>query len=143
MPSPARTISTSTEPQPGDVIRYFYLWRHEHNRGEEDGSKLRPCMVVATFRYQGRLRVLTVPLTTRDYSPVHSIELPPRFLKAFGLDDRSRLVWNDVNEFTWVGPDVRAGPDGNRILAAVPATIVERVKAKIVEHRVPVTRRTE
>jgi hypothetical protein len=100
-------------------------------------------MVVATFRFQGRLRVLTVPLTTRDYSPEHSIELPPRFLKDFGLDDRSRLVWNDVNEFTWVGPDVRAAPDGNRIIAAVPATIVERVKAKIVEHRVPVTRRTE
>ena len=50
-----------------------------------------------------------VPLTTRDYSPAASIPLPPRFIEAFGLDDRSRIVWDDVNDFAWVGPDVRAG----------------------------------
>lgn len=100
-------------------------------------------MVVATYRYQGRLRVLTVPLTTRDYSPAHSIELPTRFFKPFAFDDRSCLVWNDVNEFFWIGPDVRAGPDRNRIVAAVPATIVERVAAKLVQYRIPVTKRNE
>ena len=65
-PGPSRTISTSIEPQAGDLIWYFYLWRHEHNRGDEDGSKLRPCMVVGSYRSAGRLRVLMVPLTTRD-----------------------------------------------------------------------------
>ena len=100
-------------------------------------------MVVATYRYRRRLRVLTVPLTTRDYSPLTSIPLPGRFLQAFGLDDRSRLVWNDINEFTWVGPDVRAGPDGNRIIAAVPATIVRQVANNIVKHKIQPTRRSE
>ena len=126
-PGPSRTISTSIEPQAGDLIWYFYLWRHEHNRGDEDGSKLRPCMVVGSYRSAGRLRVLMVPLTTRDYSPAASIPLPPRFIEAFGLDDRSRIVWDDVNDFAWVGPDVRAGNDGSTIIAEVPSRIVQRL----------------
>lgn len=93
-------------------------------------------MVVGSYRSAGRLRVLMVPLTTRDYSPAASIPLPPRFIEAFGLDDRSRIVWDDVNDFAWVGPDVRAGNDGSTIIAEVPSRIVQRVAALIVEHRI-------
>ena len=100
-------------------------------------------MVVATYRRQHRLSVLDVPMTTRDYSPAFSVELPQRFLQAFGLDDRSRIVWNDINEFTWIGPDVRAGPEGERIVAEVPAAIVRRVASSIVQAKLQPTIRTE
>lgn len=33
-------------PEPGLVVSYAYLWRHEHNRGLEEGLKVRPCAVV-------------------------------------------------------------------------------------------------
>ncbi len=32
----------------GDVIRYDYLWREEHDAGRRDGAKDRPCTVVLT-----------------------------------------------------------------------------------------------
>ena len=49
----------------------------------------------------GQLRVITAPLTTRDSAPAHLVTIPPRVITHLGLDDRSRIVWNDLNEFTW------------------------------------------
>lgn len=132
-----------TEPQAGEIINYLYLWRHEYERGQEDGRKVRPCMVVATYRNEGRLRVITVPLTTRDYSPDFSIKLPPRLIDHLRLDIRSRVVWNDINEFTWIGPDVRSGTDGNCVIGAMPEKIYRQVAANIVAHRAKITHRTE
>ncbi len=135
--------SSWTEPRPGEVINYLYLWRHEHDRGEEEGRKIRPCMVVGTYLKHGRLRVITVPLTTRDYSPEHSVELPQRVIEHLRLDTRSRIVWNDVNEFTWIGPDVRSGHDGSPVIGAMPEKIYRQVAANILAARVKITHRTE
>jgi hypothetical protein len=33
-------------PEPGLVLSYAYLWRHEDNRGLEEGLKARPCAVL-------------------------------------------------------------------------------------------------
>lgn len=33
-------------PQPGLVICYSFLWSHEHRRGQEEGRKDRPCVIV-------------------------------------------------------------------------------------------------
>lgn len=137
------TTGSWTEPRPGEIIRYLYLWRHEHARGEDEGRKIRPCLVVATYRQGSRLRVLTVPITTRDYSPQHSIELPQALVAELGMDDRSRVVWNDVNEFTWVGPDVRAGGNGSIVMGAMPERIFRQVADNIVRAKVSVTRRSE
>jgi len=35
-------------PQPGQVIRYAYLWWNEARIGREDGTKDRPCGIVLT-----------------------------------------------------------------------------------------------
>jgi hypothetical protein len=35
-------------PQPGQVIRYAYLWWNEARAGREDGAKDRPCGIVLT-----------------------------------------------------------------------------------------------
>ena len=144
-PAPKRSSSTIswTKPQPTDVIRYVYLWRAEHERGLEDGRKTRPCLVVSTFEQGGGLRVITAPITTRNYSPSHSIEIPLRVANHLGLDDRSRIVWNDLNVFTWVGPDVRTGPDGNPFVGTLPERLWRQVIDNVVRARVLPTPRPE
>src|SRR3546814_18416540 len=65
-PKPSPLTSSWTEPLPTDVIQYVYLWRAEKERGLEDGRKIRPCLVLSTFRARGQLRVITAPITTRN-----------------------------------------------------------------------------
>lgn len=33
-------------PEPGLVIPYAYLWRHEHGKGQEKGREVRPSVIV-------------------------------------------------------------------------------------------------
>jgi mRNA-degrading endonuclease toxin of MazEF toxin-antitoxin module len=98
------------DPQPGLVIRYAYLWRSEAARGREEGAKDRPCAVVLTTRRDGdRLIVVIAPVThTRPDESRAAIELPAAVKKRLRLDDeRSWIVTNEVNVFTWPGPDLR------------------------------------
>src|SRR3546814_11451628 len=99
-PKPSPLTSSWTEPLPTDVIQYVYLWRAEKERGLEDGRKIRPCLVLSTFRARGQLRVITAPITTRNYDPCLSIAIPPRVTEHRGLDDRSRIGWTELQEFT-------------------------------------------
>jgi len=41
-------MRSDSRPLPGfgDVLRYAYFWSHEHDRGQEEGAKDRPCAVV-------------------------------------------------------------------------------------------------
>lgn len=53
-------------PEPGLVLSYAYLWRHEHNRGLEEGVKARPCAVVLAAQTQDGKVIMTVaPITHR------------------------------------------------------------------------------
>ncbi|QXQ07581.1 type II toxin-antitoxin system PemK/MazF family toxin [Sphingosinicellaceae bacterium] len=120
-----------TTPQPADVIHYRYLWRHEAERGEEDGRKDRPCLVLSADQRSGGLTVITVAITTRKYDPAHSVEIPPRVIRHLGLDDRSRIVWTDLNRFTWVGPDVGLLRGGTPYYGQVPGLLWDRVRVLV------------
>lgn len=135
--------SSWIKPQPGQIIRYVYLWRWEHEGGREDGRKVRPCLVVATYERRGFLRVITAPFTTRDYTPQNSIGIPAPVIQHLSLDDRARIIWNDLNEFTWVGPDVRAGTNGAPLIGYLPERLWRQVINKIVENKVLPTPRSE
>ena len=137
------SIAFWARPHPAEIIRYVYLWRSEHERGLDDGRKTRPCLVLATYERAGQLRVITAPLTTRDSAPAHSVTIPPRVITHLGLDDRSRIVWNDLNEFTWVGPDVRSGADGGPLVGTLPEALWRQVVDKVVESRIRPTPRSE
>ena len=51
-------------PEPGLVIRYAYLWRHEAAGGRDEGSKERPAVVILAVRdADGETRVYVVPIT--------------------------------------------------------------------------------
>jgi len=105
---------TLPEPVPGLVIRYAYLWYSEYEEGREEGTKDRPCAIVAAIRLNenGETRVLVLPIT---HSPPEraqlAVEIPQRVKERLGLDaDRSWAVLSEWNEFTWPGPDLRPVP---------------------------------
>jgi uncharacterized protein YifN (PemK superfamily) len=98
------------DPQPGLVIRYAYLWRSEAARGQEEGVKDRPCAVVLTAKREGdKTLVVVAPIThSAPQDSKAALEIPPSVKTRLGLDQaRSWIMTNDVNIFTWPGPDLR------------------------------------
>ena len=55
-------------PQPGQVIRYAYLWWDEARTGRKEGTRDRPCSIVLT-------RIITVGRTLTYVLPI--MHTPP------------------------------------------------------------------
>ena len=97
-------------PEPGLVVGYAYLWRSEFDRGLEEGTKDRPCVLVLTTKdEEGELFVTVVPVThTPPERPDEAVEIPLPTKQRLGLDDaRSWIIVSEVNRFAWPGPDLR------------------------------------
>ena len=96
------------------MIPYAYLWRHEHRKGQDEGRKVRPSVVVLAVQSAegGAPRVTVAPIThTPPGKDGEAIELPATVKQALGLDDdRSWIVLDEVNQFTWPGYDIRPMP---------------------------------
>jgi hypothetical protein len=128
------------EPRPGLVIRYAYLWRNEAERGREEGSKDRPCVVVLSVRDREGDRVVTVaPITHSPPRPDSgAVAIPPATKQRLGLDDLPAwIVTDDLNEFVWPGPDIRPiprKPPGTYAYGLIPAGLYNAVRQRIIEH---------
>jgi hypothetical protein len=96
-------------PEPGLVISYAYLWRHEHRRGREEGVKARPCAVVLATSGEGDIVVTVAPITHRPSGdPATAVVLTAKVKRHLGLDSEpSWIVTDEVNRFIWPGPDLR------------------------------------
>ena len=102
------------EPEVGLVISYSYLWKEEEEQGFVEGRKDRPCAIVLTVEVPAaesnrRKQVAVAPIT---HSPLHdpnaAVEIPPRVKEHLGLDgERSWVILEEVNIFTWPGFDLR------------------------------------
>lgn len=125
-------------PAPGLVIRYSYLWANEHDRGQEEGAKDRPCAVLlATRTEEGDLRVIVLPITHQPpRDPTEAVEIPPATKRRLGLDDdRSWIVLTEGNAFAWPGPDLRfASGAGAESVAYgyLPAALFRTVRDRFV-----------
>jgi hypothetical protein len=100
-------------PTPGLVIRYGFLWSHEHRAARDEGAKDRPCAIVVAVRLVGAdLRVIVAPIThAASEDPADSIEVPARVRRALGLDaERQFLRLDEFNRFAWPGFDLRPIP---------------------------------
>lgn len=123
-------------PVPGLVIRYSYLWTHEHARGQEEGVKDRPCAIVLVVRDEdGSPRVTVLPVThTPPADPALAVELPLGTKRRLGLDDaRSWIVLSEANRFLWPGPDLRPAAAGDAASVAyglLPHALFEEVRRK-------------
>lgn len=124
------------------MIRYGYLWRQEAARGAESGRKDRPCLVLAATAVQVGLKVITAPITTKHFDPSQLVVLPPRVVQHLGLEPGCGIVCDDLNRFTWVGPDVRATGDGTPFYGQVPARVFEDVRARVIANATRPTERT-
>lgn len=102
------------EPEVGLVISYSYLWSDEAEAGHVEGRKDRPSAIVMVVKSsEGKAPVVAVvPIThTPHRNPDATVELPPAVKRHLGLDDeRSWVVVDDLNVFTWPGFDLRAVP---------------------------------
>ena len=105
---------TGTEPERGSVIRYAYLWADESARGQEEGRKDRPAMVLALSvkKADGTTEVLVLAVThTPPADPADAVAFPQDIKRRLGLDDiPSWIVTTEANAFIWPGPDVRPVP---------------------------------
>ncbi len=102
------------EPEVGLVISYSYLWKEEEERGQVEGRKDRPCAIilavdVADARADGGKQVAVAPIThTPPRDPNVAVEIPARIKEHLGLDsERSWVIVEEVNIFTWPGFDLR------------------------------------
>lgn len=125
------------EPRPGLVISYSYLWSDEADRGQVEGRKDRPCAIVVALEspQKGpRTQVVVVPITHAP--PINSgaaIEIPVRVKQHLGLDDeRSWVVLDAFNVFTWPGVDLRPikGGDGRVDFGILPPRFFDRLIEK-------------
>ena len=126
-------------PEPGLVIPYAYLWRHEHRKGQEEGRKVRPSVIVLAAQSPkgGAPRETVAPIThTPPAKDGEAIELPPRVKEALGLDDdRSWIVLDEVNQFAWPGYDIRPVPGSKDrfTYGFIPPKLYDAVIGRILE----------
>jgi hypothetical protein len=137
------------KPEPGLVIHYEYLWRHEYQRGEIEGRKLRPCaIVVAVHNGDGELEAVVAPITHLEpIAPAEGVEIPLRVKRHLGLDEkRSWIIVTDLNAFFWPGADIHHVPGaapGTFAYGFLPPILFERVRALIEAHAIKATARIE
>ncbi|HLQ91745.1 MAG TPA: type II toxin-antitoxin system PemK/MazF family toxin [Xanthobacteraceae bacterium] len=141
-------------PEAGLVIGYSYLWHSEFQRGQEEGLKDRPCVVVVASRRAGDQTIVTVVPVTHAPPPSvadAAIELHPATKARLGLDGaRSWVVVSEINRFVWPGTDLRPvsrnEPDRFAYGRLPPATfnqIAERLVACVKAKRLKSVHRTE
>jgi hypothetical protein len=101
-------------PLPGLVIRYSDLWAADAARGQEEGDKDRPAVIVLVIEGNrpGITCVLALSIThTAPSVGTEAMEIPHAVARRVGLDAaRSWVVLSEFNEFVWPGFDLRVIP---------------------------------
>jgi hypothetical protein len=125
------------EPVPGLVISYAYLWRDEALRGQEEGRKDRPCVIILSVEEtDGRIIVTVAPITHSPPAYTESaLEIPAATKQRLGLDsERSWVIAADLNRFVWPGVDLRPIRRGARTYAygQIPAVFYRQLRDRVV-----------
>jgi hypothetical protein len=101
------------DPFPGLVLHYSYLWSSQRQRGLEEGTKHRPCVIVLAALQDGGDTVVTVVPVTHALpdDAAEAVEIPPVTKRRLGLDETpSWVVVSEANRFHWPGFDLRPVP---------------------------------
>jgi len=123
-------------PEAGLVIRYEFLWSDEHEAGQEDGSKKRPCaIIIAAKTKDGGTVVIVAPITHSEPTADYGVEIPQRVRLHLGLDnERQWIILDELNEFVW--PGYHIFPIDNALPARfdygfLPPKLFEEIRDKI------------
>jgi len=128
------------------------LWAHEAARGEQDGRKHRPVVVViAQQMVDSHTELLVVPVTTQPPTRAEDgFEISTRIKAHLGFDAaRCWIIITELNRFRKPGPDIRPIERGEErtpyygfmpqpLFDAVLAAVIARAEGK----RVQVTTRS-
>lgn len=130
-------ILSASDPRPGDIWRYPYLWHRQSQAGETEGRKDRPTAIVAAVRNQnGDLIIALLPITTkRPPADCAAIEIPPIEARRAGLATEIPL-WVILQEFNqdtvgaswYLEPDGRMGSIGPAFLARLTRKFLDHLK---------------
>ena len=134
-----------SEPKPGLVINYSFLWPHEADRGQDEGIKDRPCaIIVATEKEDGDRDILVVPITHTEPDPSRgAIALPPATMSRLGLgNDPSWIITDSLNRFVWPGPDIRPLRTGDIAYGTLPKALTVQVREAVIAHSQAHTKHT-
>jgi uncharacterized protein YifN (PemK superfamily) len=122
-------------PEVGLVFPYYYLWRREHERGEESGRKSRPCIliVVAAIAKGNRQTVIAVPVTTQKPDSTRSyVEIPDRVRRHLGLNaPQCWVICDEYNQFDWPSPDLSTTTSGNRSFGNIPTALIQMIRNEV------------
>ncbi len=90
-----------TNPASGDVWRYDYLWRWQHESGETEGRKRRPVAFVAVLPdAAGKTHLFILPITSKQPGLDRlSIPVPPIERRRARLDDMP--LWILIDEYNY------------------------------------------
>lgn len=124
-------------PQPGQVIRYAYLWWSEARIGREHGAKDRPCGVILTRTTKAGTTVASVlPIThTPPLKDEEGIEIPQATKRRLGLDaERFWIITTELNQFAWPGPDITPTPSGEYSYGYLPEKLMRLVLDQVKKH---------
>ncbi len=130
-------MTTWPKPVAGQVIRYAYLWKREADKGREEGLKDRPCAIVMVVEEQrGKPVVVVLPIThVRPEKTTPAIEIPLETKRRIGLDEeRSWIIIDEYNWFTWPGPDLRPNVNGDLetvVIGMLPPTLFKTIRTKL------------
>ena len=129
-------------PERGSIIRYAYLWADESTRGQEEGQKDRPVLVLALSIRQvdETIEVLVLAIThSAPKHPEEAVALPSDVKRHLGLDDApSWIVTTEANAFVWPGPDIRpiSGRTPTTVTyGRVPHTLLKQVARSFLANR--------
>ena len=87
-----------SKPVSGDVWRYPYLWRWQHEAGETEGRKQRPVVFVAVVQDKaGGNHLFVLPITTLPPKDRLAVEVPEIERRRAGLEDLP--LWIILDEY--------------------------------------------
>lgn len=124
------------DPQGGLVIRYDYLWLWEKERGQEQGTKDRPCALVVVVPPRGSrpLRALVCGITRNEPGPpVEGTLIPSRVKAHLGLDPAvpSWEITSEVNLVEWDDPGIVPTEYGEWAYGFLPPALAKAISTAV------------
>lgn len=126
-----------SEPSPGLVVRYDYLWCRVAAAGRTQGKDRPACLVAASDSETRPRFVVLLPIThSPPLSDTVAIEIPTKVRQAIGLDDQaSWVVISEYNVDEWPNAGLSPLPGKPDVFAYgfIPPGLFAAIKARLLE----------
>jgi len=126
-----------SEPRPGLVVRYDYLWADEAAAGRDQGKDRPACLVAASDSAIRPRFVVILPIThSEPTGATVGIEVPPKVRQTIGLDDEpcwAIVSEHNIDEWPNAGLQPIPGQPGTFAYGFIPPRLFARIKAAFLD----------